>query len=239
LKQSQSFPSRRNETDAAALKRITAHLVISASELNVEVSVLCRRLQAFHEWALCSVVPLTATSSSACWIIESITSVVHAYHAFLHPSSTPFNTMSPTTDGTPTDVISRMTEEYDLFARLYRHLQDRVLLPAANIQHVHANRSDSDEHQAAVVPTLSFPTSHAEIDRLDSCFVTLQQEAQAYKALCSELETQDLIRRILDLTVKIIAARRSTETPAGHGRSPAESPTTSGQQRTTMRCRLT
>ncbi|CAC9552380.1 hypothetical_protein_-_conserved [Leishmania infantum] len=162
-----------------ALHKLTTLLTTTPKETVLEAAVVSQRLQAFYDWALEAVVPLSSTSVSDGSVLEMITNVVHAYHALLQQTSTIYTATKSDTDDTHVDVLRLMRNEHEQFRKLWGILEEHLLIHGAGSFH------DSGHQQSSERMALSFssPPTMEELDQLPPFIETLCTNAALYSKL--------------------------------------------------------
>ncbi|KPA81608.1 hypothetical protein ABB37_03941 [Leptomonas pyrrhocoris] len=184
-----------------ALEKAAAKLAVAPNESNVDAGALSQRFQAFYEWALSTVVPLTATDASQDSLLEMITKVVQAYHEILQRTSSIFGHPSPASDEATMDVFSRMKEEHMLFTRLCNAIQVELLSPAAELQKQYQHGFGAAHSTVKnPIPQLHLPVTNRQLDELEPYLSNINSDVQSYRRVIAVYNTTDIFSLLQQLT---------------------------------------
>ncbi|CAG9584077.1 hypothetical_protein_-_conserved [Leishmania major strain Friedlin] len=162
------------------LHKLTTLLATTPKETGVEAAVVTQRLQAFYDWVLEAVVPLSSTSVSDGSVLEIITHVVHAYHALFQQISTIYTATRSGTDDTHVDVLKLVKNEHEKFEKLWGILEKHLLIHGEDSSFHISGHQSSSERTALL---FSSPPTMEELDQLPSFLETLWTNATLYSQL--------------------------------------------------------
>ncbi|KAL7707647.1 hypothetical protein N2W54_007549 [Lotmaria passim] len=176
-----------------ALATVAAKLAFGANEANVDAGVITHRFQAFYEWALNTIVPLTATSTTDGSLLEMITGVVHAYHILLRQTSSIFEPSMSTSATDASHILSQAKDEHLLLSRLCSMIQTELLSPAAEDPQLQPTQDALEgTSEQTPDPKLSLPITRERLDEIHPFLQKISRESQLYRQLTATCNTKDL-----------------------------------------------